>query len=116
QGEVGRALGYWRQAIDLAPAGPDARAAAARVALWDAQQALDKGHADVGAFKRAVALDPSLAEARSGLQRAEGMRARRRWLHGAEAVAAAFALALALWLLWRRTAPTAHSSQPTVKT
>jgi tetratricopeptide (TPR) repeat protein len=114
QGEITRALGYWRQAIDLAPEGPDARAATARVVLYDALQALDKGHADVGAFKRAVALDPSLAEARRGLARAESMHSRRRWLHTAEAVFAASAIALGLWLLWRKL--TADSSQPAVKT
>ncbi|MDB4968453.1 MAG: lyase domain protein repeat-containing protein [Myxococcales bacterium] len=103
QGEIGRALGYWRQAIDLAPEGPDARAATARVTLYDATEALKKGHADVGAFKRAMALDPSLTEARSGLARAQSLHARRRWLSGAEALLAALAIALGLWLLWRRT-------------
>jgi tetratricopeptide (TPR) repeat protein len=107
QGDVPRALGYWRQAIDLAPDGPDARAAQARVALYDGLAALGHGDADVGAFRRALALDPSLAEAQKGLERAQWMQARRRWAHGGEALAGAFALAFALWLLWRRTgAPT----------
>jgi tetratricopeptide (TPR) repeat protein len=66
-GQIARALGYWRQAIDLAPSRPDARYAAARVALYDGLQALDRGDADVGAFERALALDPSLTEARAGL-------------------------------------------------
>ena len=113
QGEVPRALGAWRQAIDLAPDGPDARYAQARVALYDGLEALARGDADVGAFRRALALDPSLNEARAALSRAEWMRARRRWLHGAEAAAGALVLALALWLLWRRTGqPTADSSPP----
>jgi hypothetical protein len=107
QGDVPKALGLWRQAIDLAPDGPDARAAQARVALWDAAQALERGHADVAGFRRALALDPSLSEAKKGLSRAEWMQTRRRWLHVAEGVVAAFALAFALWLLWRRTAPPA---------
>ena len=103
QGDVPRALGYWRQAIDLAPDGPDARYAGARVALYDGLEALNGGHADVGAFKRALALDPSLQEARAGLSRAEWMQARRRWTHGGVLGAAGFALAFGLWLLWRRT-------------
>jgi tetratricopeptide (TPR) repeat protein len=103
QGDVPRALGYWRQAIDLAPDGPDARYAGARVALYDGLEALNSGHADVGAFKRALALDPSLQEARGGLSRAEWMQARRRWTHGGVLGAAGFALAFGLWLLWRRS-------------
>ena len=103
QGDVPRALGYWRQAIDLAPDGPDARYAAARVALYDGLDALAKGSPDVGAFKRALALDPSLQAARAALSRARWMRTRRRWARGGEAVLAALALAFALWLLWRRT-------------
>lgn len=103
QGDVPRALGSWRQAIDLAPDGPDARYASARVALYDGLEALAHGDADLGAFRRALALDPSLTEAKKGLQRARWMQARRRWAHGAEALAGAFALAFALWLLWRRT-------------
>jgi tetratricopeptide (TPR) repeat protein len=103
QGDVPRALGYWRQAIDLAPDGPDARYAGARVALYDGLTALDHGHADVGAFKRALALDPSLGQAHQALSRAQWMQARRRWTRGAATGAAAVALALVLWLLWRRT-------------
>jgi len=103
QGDVPRALGYWRQAIDLAPDGPDARYAGARVALYDGLEALAHGHADVGAFKRALALDPSLSEAHQGLSRAQWMQARRRWTRAAATGAAALALAFVLWLLWRRT-------------
>jgi hypothetical protein len=105
EGDTGRALGFWRQAIDLAPNGSDARYAAARVALYDGQEAVAHGHADVGAFRRALALDPSLDEARRGLRRAEALQARRRWLQLGEALAAALALGLLLWLLWRKTAP-----------
>jgi tetratricopeptide (TPR) repeat protein len=103
QGEVSRALGYWRQAIDLAPDGPDGRALAARVSLYDAEEALARGHADVGAFKKALALDPSLTEARRGLRRAEALQARRRWANIAEGLTAALGLALLLYWLWRRT-------------
>jgi tetratricopeptide (TPR) repeat protein len=113
QGDVPRALGYWREAIDLAPAGPDARYAAARVALYDGLEALAHGHADVGAFARALALDPSLTEARAGRSRAEWMQARRRWMRGAFAVGASIAIALALWLLWRRTKPTGDGRRST---
>jgi tetratricopeptide (TPR) repeat protein len=109
QGDVPRALGYWRQAIDLAPDGPDARSAAARVALYDGLEALAHGHADVGAFKRALALDPSLAEARTGLTRARWMQARRRWTRAALSLLSALGIAFALWLLWRRTS-TARSA------
>jgi tetratricopeptide (TPR) repeat protein len=117
QGDVPRALGYWRQAIDLAPDGPDARYAAARVALYDGLDALAHGGADTGAFNRALALDPSLSEARKGLSRAEWAQARRRWARVAEALGAAFVIAFALWLLWRRTggaksAPPASGPRP----
>ncbi|HEX4459428.1 MAG TPA: hypothetical protein VIA18_15720 [Polyangia bacterium] len=105
QGDIGRALGYWRQAIDLAPNGPDARYAAARVALYDGQEAVAHGHPDVGAFRRALALDPTLEEARRGIDRAEALHAKRRWLQLGTAFAAALALGLLLWLLWRKTAP-----------
>jgi hypothetical protein len=107
QGDVPKALGLWRQAIDLQPDGPDARPAQARVALYDALQALEHGHADVAGFKRALALDPSLSEAHKGLSRAEWMQSRRRWVHAAEAAGVALALAFGLWWLWRRTAPSA---------
>jgi tetratricopeptide (TPR) repeat protein len=103
QGEVPRALGLWRQATDLAPDGPDARYAGARVALYDALEALHAGHADVAGFRRAIALDPSLGEARAGLARAESLQARRRWLRVGGELAAALVIALGLWLLWRRT-------------
>ncbi|HEX8953047.1 MAG TPA: hypothetical protein VF945_14430 [Polyangia bacterium] len=114
QGDVPRALGSWRQAIDLAPDGPDARPAAARVALYDGLEALARGHADVGAFSQALALDPSLSEAKKGLSRARWMRARHRLARGAETLLGAFALAFALWLLWRRTAP--KSAPPAAST
>ncbi len=103
QGDVPRALGLWRQAIDLAPDGPDARYAGARVALYDALEALQGKHADVAGFRRAIALDPSLGEARVGLARAESLQARRRWLRVGGELAAALVIALGLWLLWRRT-------------
>ncbi len=113
QGDVPRALGLWRQAIDLAPDGPDARHAAARVALYDALAALERGHDAVGEFRRALALDPSLSEARAGLQRARWLAARRRVTHASAAVAALLALALGLWLLWRRTGARSDEASPT---
>jgi len=103
QGDVPRALGDWRLAIDLAPDGPDARYAGARVALYDALEALHHGHADVAGFRRALALDPSLGEARAGLARAEWLVARRRWMRTGVGAGVALVLALGLWLLWRRT-------------
>ncbi|MCU1279767.1 MAG: lyase domain protein repeat-containing protein, partial [bacterium] len=106
QGDVPRALGHWRQAIDLAPEGADARYAAARVALYDGLDALHHGSADTGAFKRALALDPSLTEAHAGLSRAEWMQVRRRWRRAAEGLLAAIAIAIGLWLLWRRAGTT----------
>lgn len=102
EGAIPRALGYWRQAIDLAPDGPDAPRAAARVAAWDATEALARGHADVGAFRRALALDPSLDEARRGLHRARMLLWRQRALRVVEALALAALLALVLWRLWKR--------------
>lgn len=111
--EVSRALGYWRQAVDLSPDGADARYAGARVALYDGLQALDRGDADVGAFRRALALDPSLGAARAGLSRAESMAARRRWAHAGETALAALAIALLLWLLWQKGAPAPDEPSPT---
>jgi len=126
QGETARALGFWRQAIDLAPEGPDARYAAARVALYDGLQAVERGNADIGAFKRALALDPSLSEARAGLTKAQALHSRRRWLQGLEAAAALFGIGFLLWLLWKKSGsssalpppppPTAPPSEPTAPT
>ena len=104
QGETARALGAWRQAIDLAPDGADARYAAARVVLYDGLQALDHGSADEGAFTRAKLLDPGLAgEADRALARARAIHTHRRWRRVGETGAAAVVLLLVLWLLWRRT-------------
>jgi tetratricopeptide (TPR) repeat protein len=112
QGEIGRALGYWRQAIDLSPEGPDARYAGARVALYDGMQAVERGQADIGAFKRALALDPSLTEARRGLERAEALHARRRWMQALEGALALLGIGLVLWLLWRRSGPSPREPLP----
>jgi tetratricopeptide (TPR) repeat protein len=105
EGQTAQALGYYRQAIDLDPKGPEVPYAAARVAMLDGLAALAVGHADPGAFHRALALDPSLADARAGLARAESLRARRVLLEVGESALAAFVLAFGLWLLWRRTVP-----------
>ncbi|HZS40169.1 MAG TPA: hypothetical protein VFF06_25235 [Polyangia bacterium] len=104
-GRVGDALGYYRQAIDLDPKGPEVGYAGARVAMLDGLEALRLGHADPGLFSRALQLDPSLADARAGLARAESMRSRRVWLEVAETLASVFGLAFVMWLLWRRTLP-----------
>jgi tetratricopeptide (TPR) repeat protein len=103
--QLSQALGYYRQAVDLDPAGPEAKYASARVALLDGQEALAHGQPDVSSFKKAVALDPSLSEAKDGLSRAESMQGRRRWLDGLEAVAAVLALMFGLWFLWKRAQP-----------
>jgi hypothetical protein len=57
----------------------------------------------VAGFKRALALDPSLGQARSGLSKAEWLQSRRKWTRGGIGLVVAFALAFGLWLLWRRT-------------
>jgi tetratricopeptide (TPR) repeat protein len=101
---ISEALGYYRQAIDLDPKGPEVPYAAARVAMLDGLQALDLGHADPGLFHRALALDPTLDDARAGLARAESQRSRRRWAEAGEAAAALLVLGFALWFLWRRAA------------
>jgi tetratricopeptide (TPR) repeat protein len=100
--ELSQAVGLYRQAVDLDPAGPEAKHAEALVALLDGQEALSRGQADLPSFRRALALDPSLTEARDGLARAESLAGRRRWLEGAEAVGAVFALLFGLWALWKR--------------
>jgi tetratricopeptide (TPR) repeat protein len=102
RGQIAAALGYLRQAVDLAPDGPEAGFAGARVAYLDGMQALAAGVAEPALFRRALALDRGLGEAQAGLARAETLRARRRWLVGGELAAASFAIAFALWALWRR--------------
>jgi hypothetical protein len=104
-GSASEAVGYYRQAVDLDPNGPEAPKAAARAALLDGEQALARGQVDVASFRRAVSLDPTLAEARAGESRAEGLRGRKRWLASTEALAALVALAFTLRLLWRRAQP-----------
>jgi tetratricopeptide (TPR) repeat protein len=104
QGEVSRALGAWRQAIDLAPDGSDARYAGARVALYDGLQELDHGVVDVDAFTRARTLDAALApEADRALARARALHARRRWRRVGESAGGAALMIFVLWLLWRRS-------------
>ena len=82
---IPEALGYLRQAVDLDPSGPHAHEAAARVALLDGVQALAHGRAEPELFRRALALDPSLAEAKGLLERAEALRDRRKFLQGGAA-------------------------------
>jgi hypothetical protein len=107
------AVGVYRQAVDLDGGGRDAAYANARVALLDGLIALERGHAEPASFRRAMKLDPQLAEARVGLSRAEALSGRRHWLALAEAVLAALALAFGLWLLWRKSAPSAQPGAPT---
>jgi tetratricopeptide (TPR) repeat protein len=102
EGKTAQALGWYRQAVDLDPEGPQAAYAGARVAMLDGEQSLALGHGDVGLFKRALQLDPSLKEAREGLARAEALRGRRRWLEVGEALGGIIALAFGLWVLWKR--------------
>ena len=110
QKQLTQAVGYYRQAVDLDPAGPEAGRAGARAALLDGLAALDRGHADVPSFRRAVELDPSLTEAKVGLERALSLGSRKRWIEGAEAAAGGLALLLGLWLLWKRVVP--RGAQP----
>jgi hypothetical protein len=110
--KIPEALGYYRQAVDLDPNGAEAKAAAARVALLDGEQALAQGHADVASFRQALSLDPSLSEARTGLARAETMKDRRLWLEGGEAAGAMLALFFAVWFLWKRVQPPRRPVEP----
>src|SRR5262249_47014101 len=55
-GERASAVGYYRQAVDLDPKGPDATYAAARAALLDGEEAVAHGHGDVASFRQALAL------------------------------------------------------------
>jgi tetratricopeptide (TPR) repeat protein len=96
-----QALGYYRQAIDLDPAGTDARYARARVALLDGLESLERRHPDPQLFQEALALDPSLDEARRGLTKALTLLGGRRWLYAGEGAAAALVLFFFVWLLWR---------------
>ena len=104
RGLLSQAVGYYRQAVDLDPAGPEAGRAGARVALCDGVQALALGHADPGLFRRALSLDPALHEAGQGLARAEAVRARRRWLQAAGSLVLLLAIGIGLWALWRKGA------------
>jgi tetratricopeptide (TPR) repeat protein len=104
-GKRADAVAVYRQAADLAPDGPEAPYAAARAALLDGELALARGRADVTSFRRALALDPSLKDARTGLARAESVSGRKHWLEFGEALVAALALAFGLWALWRKSAP-----------
>ncbi len=105
QQQVSQALGFYRQAVDLDPKGAEASYAGARVALLDGLEALGRGRAEPNLFRQALALDPSLTDAREGLSRAEALKGRRRWLELGEAVGLIFALLFGLWFLWKRTAP-----------
>ena len=107
KGQISQALGFYRQAVDLDPDGPEARYAGARVALLDGLEALSRRHADPESFELALKLDPNLAEAREGLARALALRGGKRWISVGEAVLAALALLFGLWILWRRTLPPA---------
>jgi hypothetical protein len=109
--QIPQALGFFRQSAALAPDAPEAKRAEARVALLDAEQLLALGHSDVASYQRALALDPSLKEARAGLLRAQSMRSRRRWLEVAEGAGGIAALALLLWWLWRRVTPPRPAKQ-----
>lgn len=111
KGERAQALGYYRQAVDLDPEGPEAAYAGARVALLDALESLARGHAEPALFRRALALDPSLKEAREGLAKAESLAGRRVWLEAAGAAGGLAALFLGLWFLWTRTREDAVSAQ-----
>ena len=87
QGDVPRALGYWRQAIDLAPDGPDARYAGARVALYDgARGAQPRPRRRRRLQARAGARSVARRGARAGCRAPSGMQARRRWTRGVMAL------------------------------
>ncbi len=76
RGEVSRAVGYYRQAVDLDPAGPEARVAGARVALCDGLESLKSGSGEASRLQLALSLDPALSEARFGAGVAPSRRAR----------------------------------------
>jgi hypothetical protein len=100
-GERSRALGYYRLALDLDPQAADARRLAAAIAYLDGLDALERGSADAAPFRRALALNPRLSEARAALSRAESRRGRHLWAATARAVSLGLALVLLVWLLWR---------------
>jgi tetratricopeptide (TPR) repeat protein len=103
RGELGRAVGYYRQAVDLDPVGPQARPAGARAALCDGLLSLKGGPGEPSLFRRALALDPQLAEARAGLLRSESARARRQWLQAGASLGALFLLVgIGMWTRRRR--------------
>jgi tetratricopeptide (TPR) repeat protein len=103
KGELARAVSYLRQAVDLQPGGPEAKAAEARVLHLDGLRALEMGAPDPRLFRRALALDPSLTEAGGALLRAESSLGRRKLFRGGISLGALFVLGFGLWLLWRRT-------------
>ncbi len=95
--ELSRAVGYYRQAVDLDPVGVESRAAGARVLMCDGLLA-----GDAALLRRALSLDPSLDEARTGLQRAESARRRRHWLQAGASLGVICFVLFGLWALRRR--------------
>jgi tetratricopeptide (TPR) repeat protein len=102
QKEYSRAVGYYRIAADLDPAGATNRTLQARIALLDGFLALERGKAMPEWFRQALALDPHLDEARAGLRRVDGLHRRNHLVDAGLASGALFAVLLLGWLLWRR--------------
>jgi tetratricopeptide (TPR) repeat protein len=80
-----QALACLRRAVRLAPDAPGHAAWLARIAYLEAELRLGTGTVDLAGYRRALALDPALAEARAVLDEltgvnAERARARRRAL------------------------------------
>jgi tetratricopeptide (TPR) repeat protein len=72
-----QALACLRRAARLAPDAPGRAAWLARIAYLEAELRLGTGTVDLGGYRRALALDPALAEARAVLDELTGVNAER---------------------------------------
>jgi tetratricopeptide (TPR) repeat protein len=105
RGDLARAVGLYREALDLDPHGAEAEYAEARVALLDGMRSLELDQPDPALFRRAIALDGSLDKAREGLRRAKRLRVYLVFRRVAAGIGLVGLMGLLLFVLWRRITP-----------